>query len=328
MGLMIDGEWRPDRAMPSEDTEAEAFERMPTTFRNRLDAEHPPAPDRYHLYIARPCPWAHRTAIVRRLKGLEDIVSMDVLDPIRFEDGWEFSPEKPGCTPDTVNGENYLRALYRRADPQYTGKVSVPVLWDREAETIVNNESADVIEILDRDLDDLATRDVTLFPADLPVAETIEELYAPINDGVYRAGFARSQAAYDAAVTALFDALDDWNDLLAEQRYLCGDRLTAADICLFTTMYRFDEVYHTHFMCNRKRLIDYEHLWGHTREMYQLPGVAETCHMDHCKQHYYRTHTDTNPSGVIAIGPDPDFESPHDRAHLPGEPPQVLLEAN
>ena len=330
MGLLIDGEWRPDRSMPSEDTAADAFERMPTTFRDRIasDGTHPPASNRYHLYISRACPWAHRTAIVRELNGFTDTISMDIVDPIRFEDGWRFSPAKPDCTDDRIHGADYLRELYQRADPTVTGKVSVPVLWDPKEDTIVNNESADIIQLLDQELAEYATHDITLFPDDLPVVDTIETIYEPINNGVYRTGFARAQSAYDEAVSALFEALDHWNDVLATQRYLCGERLTAADICLFTTLYRFDEIYHTHFMCNKRRLVDYEHLWGHTREIYQLPGVAKTCNMDHCKQHYYRTHTETNPSGIVATGPGPDFTAPHERDRLDGAPPAVLIEAD
>ncbi len=328
MGMMIEGEWFPDRESIST-TDDGAFDREPTGFRDRIepDGPHPPGDGRYHLYISRACPWAHRTAIVRALKGLEDAVSMDIVDPVRIDDGWEFSPEKADCTPDRIHGADYLREIYRAADPGYTGRVSVPVLWDRKAETIVNNESSEIIEILDRGLEAYAARDIELFPEHLPVAQRIDEIYEPINNGVYRAGFAQAQEPYEAAVQDLFDALSHWNDVLADQRYVCGDRLTAADVCLFTTLYRFDEVYHTHFKCNRRRITDYEHLWGHTREIYQLRGVRETCNMDHCKVHYYTTHTDLNPKRIVPIGPDPDFAGPHERDHLSGDPPGALVEA-
>lgn len=325
MGLMVDGEWQPDRESLNRRDNG-SFDRQPTSFRDGIDADgpHPPAADRYHLYIARACPWAHRTTIVRALRGLEDVISVDIVDPVRIDDGWEFSPEKDDCTPDTVNGSEYLRDVYRLADSGYTGRVSVPVLWDREAETIVNNESSEIIQLFDEAFDEFATRDVTLYPDDLPVNETIEDIYEPINNGVYKAGFARSQEPYDVAVEELFDALDYWDDVLSEQRYLCGEHLTAADVCLFTTMYRFDEIYHTHFKCNRRHITDYEHLWGHTRELYQLPGVARTCNMEHCKIHYYRSHTDLNPSQIVPIGPSPAFTAPHDRGRLPGDPPPAL----
>ncbi len=326
---MIDGEWHPDRESVST-TEDGAFDREPTSFHDRVEPNgpHPPAADRYHLYVSRACPWAHRTAIVRALKGLDDAISMDIVDPVRIDDGWEFTPEKDDCTPDRVNDADYLREVYRAAAPGFTGRVTVPVLWDREAGTIVNNESSEIIEILDQGFDAYATRDIELFPEELPVAERIDEIYEPINNGVYRAGFAQAQEPYERAVAGLFDALDHWNDVLAEQRYVCGERLTGADVCLFTTMYRFDEVYHTHFKCNRRRITDYEHLWGHTREIYQLPGVPDTCNMAHCKVHYYTTHTDINPSGIVPVGPDPDFATPHGRERLPGRPPRALAEAD
>lgn len=327
MGILIDGEWHPDRDRLT-DEESGEFDRPDSSFRDRLDPEAPPPePGRYHLYISRACPWAHRTMVIRALKGLEEAITVDIVDPVRIDEGWEFSPEKPDCTADTVNGSSYLREVYTRADPEYTGRVTVPVLWDRQAETIVNNESSEIIEILDRSFDDTARRDIELFPDDLPVAETIEEIYHPINNGVYRAGFADDQSAYEEAATELFAALEHWDHVLADQRYLCGDRLTAADVCLFTTLYRFDEIYHTHFKCNRARVVDYPNLWGHTREVYQLPGVAATCNMAHCKQHYYRSHTDLNPKQLVPIGPEPAFSAPHEREALGGGPPRALIEA-
>lgn len=326
MGVMIDGTWNPDIDRVERDETGE-FHREEAGFRDEIDpaGPHEPEPGRYHLYISRACPWAHRTTVVRALKGLDEAVSVDIVDPIRIDNGWEFSPEKPGCTPETVHGFSYLREVYAAADPNYTGRVTVPVLWDREEETIVNNESSEVIELLDGPLDRFATRDVTLFPHDLPVAETIEKLYGPINNGVYEAGFAEAQEPHDRAVTRLFDALQSWDEVLAEQRYVCGDRLTAADVCLFTTMYRFDEVYHTHFKCNVDRLVDFPNLWAHTRELYQLPGVADTCNMAHCKHHYYRSHRDINPRGIVPRGPNPNFLAPHGREEVGGSPPKALV---
>ena len=327
MGVMIDGRWDPERDQLT-DADTGEFVRAETTFRGRVESDgpHPPTAGRYHLYISRACPWAHRTTVVRAVKGLHDAISVDVVDPVRENDGWRFSPDLDDCTPDTVNGHTFLREVYRDADPAYTGRVTVPVLWDREAETIVNNESSEIIEIFDRDLEAVAGRDVTLVPEDMveTVRGTIEDIYAPINNGVYKCGFAEQQGPYDEAVDRLFDALVHWDDVLAAQRYLCGDRLTTADICLFTTLYRFDEVYHTHFKCNHRRIVDFEHLWGHTREIYQLPGVAETCNMAHCKEHYYRSHTDINPKRLVPKGPQPTFEAPHGRDHLSGEPPVAL----
>lgn len=330
MGVMIDGSWDPERDNLVEDESGE-YIRSEAAFRNRIEpgGEHPPAAGRYHLYVSRACPWAHRTMVVRALKGLEDAVTVDILDPVRVDNGWEFTPAKDDCTADSVNGYDYLREVYAAGNPDYTGRVTVPVLWDREAGTIVNNESSEVIQLLDEGLDAYAERDVKLFPPDQRemVIETIEELYEPINNGVYKAGFAQTQVAHEEAVDALFAALAEWNDRLAEQRYACGDQLTAADVCLFTTLYRFDEVYHTHFKCNVRRLTDFTHLWAYTRELYQLPGVIDTCNMDHCKQHYYRSHPDINPGGLIPHGPAPAFDRAHGRAQLSGGPPRALQAA-
>ena len=328
MGILVDGEWRADTDALV-DADSGSFERTPSVFRDWVstDGKHPPAIDRYHLYISRACPWAHRTMLVRALKGLEDAISVDIVDPVRINDGWEFSPEKPDCTPDTVNGFSYLRDVYTKAEPTCSGRVTVPVLWDKKTETIVNNESSEIIQQLDQAFASYSTRDLSLYPAGYGVKEAIDEIYDPINNGVYRAGFAKAQGPYDEAVTELFDALDDWEVRLGKNRYVCGDRLTAADICLFTTLYRFDEIYHTHFKCNKRLLTSYPNLWGHTREIYQLPGVAQTCNMTHCKQHYYLSHQDINPAGLIPVGSDPAFDSPHGRESLPGEAPASVWRA-
>ncbi len=329
MHMLFDGKWTRTAYKATDDSGA--FQRQKTSFRDRVsanpDAEFPAEPDRYHLYVSKACPWAHRTLITRTLKGLEDIISVDVVDPIRIVDGWRFKPEKDDCTPDTVNGTDYLRDVYTAADDSFTGRVTVPVLWDKERETIVNNESAEIMRMLDTAFHDLGNRDVNLYPDGYrdEVDRVIDEIYGPMNNGVYRAGFARSQDAHEQAITELFDALDHWDDVLADQRYLAGDVLTEADIAMFTTLVRFDEVYHTHFKCNVARITDYETLWAYLRELYQLPGVAETVNMDHIKQHYYVTHDDVNPTGLVPVGPDPDFEAPHDRDELPGGPPDALL---
>jgi len=327
--MLVDGEWRTD--VQKSTNENGEFERQETNFRDRIrdepGARFQPESGRYHLYVSYACPWAHRTLLVRALKGLEDAISVDVVDPFRADDGWQFTPEKDGCTPDSLHGSDYLRELYVRADPEATGRVTVPVLWDRKEDTIVNNESAEVLRMLDTEMDEFASRDVDLYPEGYrdEVDRIIDEIYQPINNGVYRAGFTKSQKAYDRAVTDLFDALDDWDSVLADQRYLAGDRLTEADVCMFTTLVRFDQVYHTHFMCNRKFIHQYENLWPYLRDLYQTPGVAKTVNMDHIREHYYTTHPEVTPSRIIAIGPDLDFEAGHDRDELPGGPPAELL---
>jgi putative glutathione S-transferase len=320
--VFVDGEWRPGAGSVTDDSGE--VEREPTSFRDRVepgpDATFPAESGRYHLYVSLACPWAHRTLLTRRLRGVTDAVSVDVVDPYRDEEGWQFSPEKAGCTPDTVNGFDYLREAYVAADPDYTGHVSVPVLWDTETGSIVNNESREIMRMLDVAFDG---NGVDLYPAGYrdEVDRVLDELYEPINNGVYRAGFARSQTAYDDAVEDLFAALDHWDRVLEDQRYLAGDRLTEADLAMFTTLIRFDHVYHTHFKCNRRAVHEYESLWPYLRDLYQVPGVAETVRMDHVTDHYYRTHPHVNPSRIVATGPDLDFAAPHGRDELAGSPP-------
>ncbi|WP_436934556.1 glutathione S-transferase family protein [Halovenus marina] len=331
MNMLVDGEWRTD-AFESTNEEG-AFERQETTFRDEIrddpDATYPAEADRYHLYVSYACPWAHRTLLVRKLKGLEDAITVNYVDPFRDEGGWQFTPEKDGCTRDTVNGSDYLREVYQTADPDATCRVTVPVLYDKETDTIVNNESKEILRMLDTEMGDVATRDVDLYPEGYQeeVDRIIEEIYEPVNNGVYRAGFAKSQSAYDEAVTELFDALDHWDEVLADQRYLAGDRLTEADICMFTTLVRFDQVYHTHFMCNKQQIQQYDTLWPYLRDLYQTPGVAETVRMDHIKEHYYTTHPEVTPTRIIAAGPDLDFTAEHNRDELPGGPPAALSDA-
>ncbi|MCF2206554.1 glutathione S-transferase family protein [Halobacterium salinarum] len=325
MGRMIDGDWRTEADM-NEHSDDGAFERDTTSFRHWVGDDVPPAAGRYHLYVSYACPWAHRTLLVRALLGLEDAISVSVVDPVRYDQGWTFDPEKPGCTPDHVFGGTHLRDVYTEADPEYTGRVTVPVLYDTDADTIVNNESEEIMRMLDVAFDDHAARDVDLYPEGYrdEVDRLIEDIYDPINNGVYRAGFADSQRAYDNAVDDLFEALAHYDDVLAEQRYLAGDVLTEADVAMFTTLYRFDEVYHTHFKCNRKRISDYDNLWPYLRELCQLPGVADTLYMEHVKQHYYRSHGHLNPKRLVPTGPNPAFFAPHDRDELPGGPPADL----
>ena len=335
MNQLVDGEWRTDTFEATDETGA--FDRQTTTFRNWIagsdvpdhvdadpDDRFQPEAGRYHLYVSYACPWAHRTLLARSLLGLEDAIGVSVVDPWRGADGWQFTPDKPGCTVDHLHGSDTLRERYVAADPDATCRVTVPVLWDTVEETIVNNESREILRMLTTAFDDLGD-DVSLLPDDPAVRDRVDEvitdIYEPINNGVYRAGFATSQAAYDEAIDDLFAALDRWNDHLADQRYLVGDTLTEADLCLFTTLVRFDQVYHTHFMCNRKQIHEYEHLWPYTRDLYQTPGVAETVEMAHIKEHYYTTHPDVTPTGIVARGPDLDWEAPHDRGQLSGETP-------
>jgi putative glutathione S-transferase len=314
--MLIDGKWSYEGRKPDN---RGRFVRAETVFRNRITADGSSGfqaePGRYHLYVSLACPWAHRTLILRKLKGLEDAISLSVVDHFMGTDGWRFS-DNPGASPDTVNGKEYLREVYLQADPGYTGRVSVPVLWDKQRGTIVNNESREIIRMLDTECDAIGDAGVTFFPEPLRgrIDETITAIYEPINNGVYKSGFARSQEAHEEAVTQLFGALDDWEAVLARQRYLCGDLISEADWCLFTTLIRFDVVYHTHFKCNLRRIIDYPNLWNYLKELYQVPGVAETCNFDHIKRHYFGSHETLNPTRIVPVGPIVDFAEPHDRA--------------
>ncbi|MFQ5936898.1 MAG: glutathione S-transferase family protein [Acidiferrobacterales bacterium] len=318
MGLLVNGQWSTE-SYASDDRGR--FIRSKTKYRRWIteDATSAFAPerDRYHLYVSYACPWAHRTLIMRKLRGLDDTISLSVVDPFMGEDGWPFS-DGPGCIPDTINGAHYLRDIYLKADANYTGRVTVPVLWDRKKETIVNNESREIMRMFDTVFSKLNAEAPDYYPTQHRdcIDKTIDALYDPINNGVYRAGFARKQEAYDQAVGQLFKALDMWEGVLTQQRYLCGNVITEADWCFFTTLIRFDMVYHTHFKCNVRRITDYPNIWNYLRELYQLPGVAQTCHFDHIKQHYYQSHTSINPTGIVAAGPLIDFTEPHDRDRL------------
>ena len=318
MNQFVNGEWVTEYEATDEDGE---FDRQTTSFRDTVAPEDVEA-GRYHLYVCNACPWAHRTLITRKLLGLDDAITVDYVDPYRDDDGWQFTPEKEACTADSVNGADYLRELYVAADDDYTGRVTVPVLWDKREDTIVNNESREIMRNLTTRFAELGNG-VDLAPVDLrdDVDRILDEIYEPINNGVYRAGFADTQEAYDGAVAELFDALDRWDEVLADRRYLAGERLTEADIAMYTTLVRFDEVYHTHFMCNRSLIREYDNLWPYLRDLYQTPGFGETTHMGHITEHYYTTHPDVSPKRIVPTGPDPDFEAPHDRDDLAGEPP-------
>jgi putative glutathione S-transferase len=316
LGVLIDGKWVPEREQ--EDKEGK-FVRPSTTFRNWITADGSSGfqaePDRYHLYVSLACPWAHRTLIMRQLKGLTDAISVSLVDPVIDQNSWEFS-DAPGSIPDVVNQTQYLWQVYLKAEPDYSGRVTVPVLWDKQTETIVNNESREIIRMFDTEFVGIGN-EVDLCPEELQEAidQTIDAIYQPVNNGVYRAGFATTQSAYEEGVTELFEALDHWENVLGQQRYLCGDRLTEADVCMFTTLLRFDPVYYVHFKCNLRRIIDYPNLWGYLRDIYQHPGVKETCNLEHIKQHYYKSHPKVNPTRIVPKGPILNLDEPHGRNH-------------
>jgi glutathionyl-hydroquinone reductase len=272
---------------------------------------------RYHLYVSLACPWAHRALIGRRLKRLESAISLSIVHPHMGENGWELRPY-PGCLPDTVNGAKFLHEVYTKAKKDYTGRVTVPVLWDKQSGTIVCNDSRMILRMLSREFERFADRSKDLCPPELEAAidREIDALYGPVNNGVYRAGFATTQEAHEEAVRELFAALDRYEDRLRRQRYLLGTRFTEADICFFTTLLRFDPVYHFHFKCNLRRILDYPALFAYLRDIYQLPGIAELCNFDHIKRHYYTSHPHLNPTGIIPVGPVIDLMSPHQRARL------------
>jgi putative glutathione S-transferase len=320
MGMMVEGVWRD--VWYDTRVAGGAFVRPESAFRSRVTADgtsgFPAAPGRYHLYVSFACPWAHRTLVVRALKGLEDALPVSAVDPDYVPNGWKFTGAA-GTTLDRANRCQYLHEVYKLAKPDYTGRVTVPVLWDTQARTIVNNESSEIIRMLNREFDAFATRALPdLYPAELraEVDAVNDRVYRTVNNGVYRAGFATAQDKYDEAVTALFDSLDWLESLLATRRWLCGNRFTEADVRLWTTLVRFDAVYHGHFKCNLRRLVDYPALWGFTRDVYALPGVAATVDMEQIKEHYYRSQVKVNPSRIVAKGPLLDLRAPHDRARL------------
>lgn len=319
--MLIDGEWKTD-AGEYTDKDGE-FQREETKFngwiKDSASARFRPEPGRYHLYISRACPWAHGVVLIRRLCGLKDVFSMDIVDPFREKNGWKFSPSRSGCTKDSVNGFDYLYEVYKKADSNYTGRVSVPVLWDKKRDTIVNNESIDIMKMIEEGFKEYKKNDVDFYPEILrdEIDRIVEEIYT-INNGVYKAGFADTQKAYDKAIDDLFSSLSYWDDILENQRYLIKEKLTLADIRLFPTLIRFDHVYNTHFKCNKNRIIDYDNLWPYLRDLYQTAGFEETVNMDHIKEHYYTTHTDINPKKIIAVGPNLDLKKPHNRDRLTG----------
>ncbi len=303
------------------------FVRQESSFRHRVtvdgspgpsgEAGFPAEPDRYHLYVSYACPWAHRTLIFRALKGLERVISVSVVHPLMPAESWVFG-EYPSATPDHVHGFGKLLQLYEQSEPGFDGLVTVPVLYDKKRRMIVNNESSEIIRMLNHAFDEWGRSDIDFYPEplrdEIDVINTI--IYDNVNNGVYRAGFATSQAAYDEAYDSLFDTLDELETRLSARRYLVGERITEVDWRLFTTLVRFDAVYYSHFKCNRCRLADYPNLWGYTRDLFQIPGVARTVNMDHIKRHYFGSHKSLNPSGIVPKGPDLDFDTPHFRDGL------------
>jgi glutathionyl-hydroquinone reductase len=321
MGLLINGVWQEQEPAAAKDGH---FERRDSAFRNWITPDGRPGPTgqdgfravagRYHLYVSLACPWAHRTLIMRALKGLQDIIPISVTHWLMAEHGWTFA-SGDGVTADPLYKSRYVYELYARADDEYSGRATVPVLWDQHTQTIVNNESADIIRMFNSAFDLAGARAGDYYPQPLRTdIDTVNQrIYDTLNNGVYKAGFATTQAAYEAAVTPLFETLDWLEERLSRSRFLFGETLTEADIRLFTTLIRFDSVYHGHFKCNIRRIVDYRNLWAYTRDIFQLPGIAETVDFGHIKRHYYMSHRRINPTGVVPAGPALDLQAPADR---------------
>jgi putative glutathione S-transferase len=303
---------------PEEQSDDGEFERQEDAIRDWVKADgstaFAPAAGRFHLYVSLACPWAHRTLIVRKLKGLEQAVGFTAVDPVRDERGWAFR-DGPGFSSDPVNGFKFLSEAYRASDPKFRGRWTVPVLWDKEKRRIVNNSEDDICRMFNDEFGALATQAVDLFPAKLRREQDAlsQQVYEHVNNGVYRAGFATKQRAYEQAVRDVFAKLDELEARLGRTRYLLGDRFVETDWRLFCTLIRFDAVYHGHFKCNLRRIVDYPNLSGYLRDLYQVPGIAETVNLDHIKAHYYVTHTEINPTQIVPLGPILDLKSPHGR---------------
>ncbi len=326
MGLLVDGKWQ-DRWYDTASTGG-AFKRTEAQFRNWVTADGSAGPTgeagfkaesgRYHLYVSEACPWANRTMVFRSLKGLEDHIDVSVVHPDMLSDGWTFEKDEHGATGDRLYGLPFVRDLYLKARPDVTTRVTVPILWDKQRETIVSNESSEIIRMFNTAFNGITGNTEDYYPA--PLRGRIDAInarvYSDINNGVYKAGFATTQAAYDSAVHALFDALDWVEGLLSETTYLAGGRVTEADWRLFTTLVRFDQVYHLHFKCNRRRIVDYPNIWGYVRELHQMPGVAETVNFAHIVRHYHYSHESINPHRIIPINPEIDWMAPHGRGAL------------
>ena len=314
--MLVEGKWT-DQWYDTKLTEGK-FIRQESQFRGTVsaapDAEFPAEAGRYHLYVSLACPWAHRTLIFRKLKKLEEIISLSVVHPFMGKNGWTFE-NGPGVIPDAVNGCQYLYQVYLKAKGDYTGLVTVPVLWDKRKSTIVNNESSEIIRMFDSAFNHMTGSSLDFYHQDLrdQIDRVNERVYHDINNGVYKAGFATSQGAYEEAFTHLFRALDELEEILSQQTYLCRDRITEADIRLFTTLVRFDPVYYSHFKCNLRRIADYSNLYNYLKALYQIPGVAETCDFEHIKQHYYASHDKINPTRIVPKGPEIRLHETHNR---------------
>ncbi|WP_372796961.1 glutathione S-transferase family protein [Litorivivens sp.] len=318
MGLLVDGNWR-DKWYDTRKTGGK-FVREQSQFRAAIgESEHPADADRYHLYVSLACPWAHRALIFRELKSLGDLIDVSVVSPLMLEHGWTFDRDS-GSTGDALYNSEFHYQLYTRHDSDYTGRVTVPLLWDKQAQCIVNNESADIIRQFNCAFDHMTGNTDDYYPQALrtDIDEINDYVYERVNNGVYRAGFATTQSAYEEAYTDLFEALDALESKLSRQRFLAGERITEADWRLFTTLIRFDAVYHGHFKCNRQRLEDFPALSDYVRELYQWPRVAKTVNFDHIKRHYYASHATINPTGIVPAGPEVDYQRPHHRCELPG----------
>lgn len=323
MGHLVDGVWH-DQWYDTKSTGG-AFKRSTAAFRNWITSDGSAGPSgeggfkaesgRYHLYVSFACPWAHRTLIFRALKGLTSHISVSVVHPDMLNDGWTFATDYPGATGDTLYGLPFARDIYTKADPQVSGRVTVPILWDKQRQTIVSNESSEIIRMFNSAFDGITGNDDDYWPAHMrdDIEDVNARIYDTVNNGVYKSGFATTQKAYDAAVVPLFESLDWLEDRLSKRRYLMGDRITEADWRLFTTLVRFDLVYHLHFKCNRRRIVDYPNLWAYTRELYQWRGVADTVNFDHIVRHYHYSHDSINPHRIVPINPVLDFDAPHGR---------------
>jgi putative glutathione S-transferase len=317
MGKLIEGVWSA-QSYNTKNTSGK-FVRPDSSYRNWITADsndrYPAESGRYHLYVSYACPWAHRTLIFRQLKGLVDHITISVVHPEMFDDGWTFETDDAGATGDTLYNKNFLREVYLKDNDKSSTRVSVPILWDKKTRTVVSNESSEIIRMFNAAFNGITGNTTDFWPTELrDEIETLNtRIYSNVNNGVYKSGFATSQSAYDTAVHALFETLDWLEGHLSENRYLTGDRLTEADWRLFTTLARFDYVYHLHFKCNRHRIIDYPNLWGFTRELYQTEGVAGTTNFDHIVQHYHRSHESINPHRIIPINPVIDWCELHGR---------------
>lgn len=324
MGRLVDGVWHEDNISRTQDGH---FVRPTTRFRNWVTPDGSPGPsgetgfsaetDRYHLYVSLACPWAHRTIIYRKLKGLEHVISLSVVSPDMMKDGWTFNQDE-GSSGDAVNGKSKLSEIYVLADPRYSGRVTVPVLWDKKRQTIVNNESSEIIRMLNSAFNAFTNIHTDYYPEHLRAEiDRINDLVYPnINNGVYRAGFATAQAAYEQAFRGVFDALDKMEQRLSQHRYLVGNTITEADWRLFCTLIRFDAVYYSHFKCNWRHIGEYPNLSNYVRDLYQQPGVAETVSLEQIKRHYYYSQRQVNPTGIVPVGPQLDFAAKHDRARF------------